>query len=193
MTTNERILAILDHWDYDRAVDLLATLGHDPWLYTGRTSSYFNDKLREELTSLITPEKSAIIPTDDPLTEIRSKNVKALRRQDQLRWQHVLMVERKEPPEVILPVSREIVELGVEMRQYWAIINYFNQYGFLPPSPDTELEAIFSEAKNESDLLQIRNNYRSNVSRAKKGKLPAEKLSFYESVVREAELRITTR
>jgi hypothetical protein len=192
---NDELRHVLDHWDYPTAIALFGKYGKDPALLhvlERKESKFFTRKLREQLVNLITPDLDISEPAKKPKTilEIEKQRNGYLRQQDHLRGQNVLLVEMKAPQEEIAPVTNQIMELSFKLQDCFYKLNYFGKHGMLPPDPEDEVQAVFTNTTDKSGLQDIRNNYRTHVSRAKKGAMNKDKLDFYKKVVAEAQRRM---
>lgn len=206
---------ILNNWDYQVALDFYKKYGSNPHLAdifsTGETK-FFNKKLKEELERIreleicnTTPDphipkthQADDIPkihqvdedVADTLESIRQKRNAALREQDHLRGRHVLLVEQNAAPEELKPTVKRIMELSRELFEHWYKLDYHQTHGILPPEASDPVKEVFENVSSEAELVKIRNNQRSNLSKGKKLGRSVEKMQFYQAVLDEAEKRI---
>ncbi len=213
MDRNTRIKQVLTSWDYQEAIDLLKEFSDDIGLINVLSrgeNKFFRKKLHNELLSLITKEEDQykepekiFIKIDgrqkqtikieeypDELKEIVKRRNNAVREQDVLRGQHILLVEQNSSSEEILAISKQIIRLDDTIKDCWYHINFHYKYKQLPQAPSNEVQEKFEGAETTEDLIRIRNNYRAYITKAKKGSMPKEKLPFYEQVLQECERRI---
>ena len=126
------------------------------------------------------------------LDKIIQRRNQAVRRQDYLRGQ--LQYLRDVPPEKAYPVCREILQKHDEINACWKVIHHYNETGILDLAPLSllrrgaggevvEIDYIFSTATTYMDIARIHSSYKSNVSKSKNGKLPKDKLPFYQAVL----------
>ncbi|GEM_PF-5579919 len=209
---NDQIRKVLDEWDYDQAVQLYQEYCSDPAMarvLSSGENKFFTQQLKSLLKDCLDPEPPVSLGARASYTEAESVGLKrprahqqdkppaviaieqrrnrALSRQDQLRWENVLCVEAKAPRSKLAELATEIVALGRELRECWDQLYYYECHGQLPPPPPDPVLSRFDNATNVADLTRIRNNARSNVSRAK----TEEKKEYWKSVEREADRRIS--
>lgn len=196
--SNQHIRAILDDFDYAEGIHLLKKYGSNPALVAvlnGRSGKFFEKKLRRELAELLhkedAPAPAPLADAPEPVKAIEKTRNDALRRQDHLRGQLVLLVEQKATPQVLAPIAREIRSLSRELRDCWAKLTYYQEHRTLPPQAPDVIVREFEGLTSVSDVMRIRNNARSNISRIKKGKVAADRLPYWEAIRLEADRRIT--
>ncbi|REE01122.1 hypothetical protein [Marinoscillum furvescens] len=175
-------------------------------LATGETL-FFRKKLLGELQQLVeqyplegeTPVQikndAGQKPENPDLDKVITRRNHAVRRQDYLRGQ--LQFLRDVPPARAYPVCREILEKHDEINACWKVIHHHSETGQLDLTPlalfdrhpqglDSQVSAIFKSAITYMDIARIHSSYKSNISRAKNGKLPKDKLPFYQAVLDKA-------
>lgn len=204
----DQIRAVLEKWNYSKALALYQASGTNPslakLLSSGETL-FFRKKLRTELDALLTKlsvQKAEIQKEIPPLggtkggsnlSETITRRNLAIRRQDFLRGQLQLLKPKNSPltggtkggsGSDTYKLCREILDLDLELNECWKIIHYYNEHGELPPD---EIQQIINKAVTWMDLVRILSNYKVNVSKARSGKLPADKLKFYEAVLHRTE------
>lgn len=171
-------------------------------LLSSAESKFFRNKLRNELEQLISlqPVANNQQPTansQEPIANHIALRNKSVRRQDYLRGQ--LPFLRDVPAEKAYPICREILQLDDQINHCWKVIHHFQEHGTLPDWADSplqggesgvgsnkDLEQVFSTATTYFDIARIHSGYKTNVSKARNGKLPAEKLPFYQAVLDHA-------
>ncbi len=204
-----QINAILTTWDYGTALQLLIATGESPalarLLQSTSQTPFMERKLRRELRTIATHlselspvptpghpepvEGSPISDSNNPNGEshpnpdhhptlsptLQERNA-ALRRLDYLRGTLTLL----ETDEQRLETALQILALDRQVNACWKVIHYFREHGHLPPD---EIGQVIAKATTWGELAKIRSNFATNVSRSKNGKMPAEKLHFYQAVL----------
>lgn len=187
----------IDHYDYHEAVAFIvahgeATVAH---LVSGASKSSYTEKKvlaeLERIAALPSQESKVIhtLPIDKKPEELRDLIVQRndlVRRLDHLRG----MLELIPDDDTRLSVALEILDTEDALKATWSDINYYSEKGEMPVRiPEDEIARVFFGVTTHIDLLKLRNNYRTYISRAKSGKL-AHLLTFYEAVLAECEHRM---
>ena len=100
------------------------------------------------------------------------------------------MVEQNAAPEELEPVVKQIMELSHELHECWYKLDYHQRHGILPPVPTDKVQEVFECVSSEVELVKIRNNFRSYLTKGKKANRSLDKIQFYQAVLDEAEKRI---
>lgn len=205
----EDINNLLNNWHYPSALSYLKKYGKNQHLIeilSSGESHFFTKKLRQELENLKNraikeehpvkespkPRQIESLVDSDTIEAIKQQRNKVLREQDQLRWQHVLMVEKNATPEQLTPIVKRIMDLSHQLHELWYKIDYHQSHGILPPDPPDPIMEVFENVTTVEQLIKIRNNQRSNISKVKKGSRSADNLEVYKAILLEAEKRIKT-
>ena len=188
----------LQTFDYTTALAFLQQYGNaDKARLLGSLArtSFTNHQIVAELETLAaTPPPSPTPPTQSTppaqapagLEELKQRRNDLVRQMDNLHGSLEYLSTREERYQTAL----SIITMEQEWRHIWAQIDHLEQFGApMPVIPTDELEKIFYQRTTVSDLTKVRNNYRTHVSRAKKGK-SSKPAAWYQTVVTEAERRI---
>lgn len=203
---------LLHDFDWDKAVIFYEKYGingtYKSLFNTGRTT-YYERKLYgllQEMQEEIMPSASFRPEAASPSGEISFQSTEDIKPEYPEPIQQIIkekntnlatmnylqgQLEIIDNDEQRAQAAGRILELDDEITKAWDKIHHWEQYQELihDPADDHELTAIF-KGVNGAELVKIRNNYRSYVSRATKGKMSKEKLPFYEKVLQEAERRL---
>ncbi len=198
----EKALAILRKYVDASKADRIASMGR---------SSFTEEKVIRELKSIEIddplqvaapaptkrPEPSQSVQkdeshTDQSLIEKRNEHVRTrdvLRGQLQAHCEPLFEDSKYDPTRYRIAVK--ILEETEALEQTWADIRYFEAYGSTPTKEDVDsVEAVF-EGASIIQVLKIKKNYTSYLSKAKKGDRKPEKIPFYTAVVAEADKRLS--
>ncbi|MFY0628696.1 MAG: hypothetical protein JXR07_20555 [Reichenbachiella sp.] len=200
-------------WRFHRALEILQAHGENQALYKllskSPDSSFYNKKLKQELSQLeLEPinvtikldgsaqldiiQKISLPPTsvdDWPKAlhpTIRKRN-EAVKRRGHLKARLTVVSTNAERYDI----AKYIVELDEVIDSAWDTISYFKEYKSLPIQlPDDELEKLFF-GKSDVQINKTKTNYRTYLSKAKRGGRNKDLIPQYEAVLAECERRLT--
>jgi len=187
---------IIEDYDYHKAVDFIHKYGDEriSTLLKKLTRSSFTEDLAEkEIKRLrgtykknnatISSSKKNVSSTSNYKEECISKRNSIVRQLD-FKCGSLEYIDNENER---LKVALEILELEDELREIWVKLDYYDRTGYpMPDTPDDEIEKVFHGVIDIADLLRIRNNHRTYLTRAKK-QSDQKKITYHTSIIKKAE------
>lgn len=183
----ELVKQLISNYQHEAAIKLLRSAGKAAHLCdiaeVAGHSDFFETKITKELHTLATElaqkqSTQATTAAEDhaeikPIILLRNQ---LLKEQDFLRGQLRLIDTDQKRGEAAF----RIIEIDRQLQRCWDTIDYFKEHGHLPPD---DVEQAIMQCATWADLVKLRGNYTSNISRAKSGKVSSDKLPFYQAVL----------
>jgi len=194
---------LIDNFNYDEALEFIKQHGSASLAdrMQGMHRSTFTEKKVINELERIAADAPDPLPVDktpdqtistnpeptDQMAALKARRNQLVQERDNLKGS----LELQPTDELRLKAALRIVEITREHLLVWDDINALEAgKPVIEDSQLSEIDQIFEGVTNPLALDKIRKNHVTYRSKARKGRRPADKIEFYEAVIKEAERRI---